>query len=430
MLEALASRLAALRNWEATRSSRSAMKALDASACWRLCDALGRPQQRLRCVHVAGSKGKGTVATLVGAALDAAGYRVCLITSPHLLSVTERVRLGPQLAPIGEVELAANVEAAMDAVEATPDATLFDVLIAASLRAAAKRRCDWAVVECGLGGRRDSTNVLGAEVSVLTSVELEHTEVLGHTVSLIAREKAAIASRRGALVASRSAVPLAARFVAASVAKRRGARFLVANDVKPSKTASHFGASNLGVAGRVLDELGRRGLLKKRGRRVSAGLLRRPTTLAVARAALLGRRQWLRPNLLVDGAHTKESVRSLAKSGAPVGGVALIALASDKNIDDFAAAVVKFMRPRAVVCASLDDDTTTAANLQTTLARLDPTLIVHVVSEDALAAATALAATLNTPVLAFGSFRLCADLLRQDRNKTGTLDISEPTPVS
>lgn len=396
------------------------MKTLDASACWRLCDALGRPQHRLRCVHVAGSKGKGTVAALVGAALDAAGYRVCLVTSPHVLSVTERVRLGPRLAPIGETELAANVEAAMDAVEAAPElcsATAFDVLIAASLRAAARRRCDWAVVECGLGGRRDSTNVLGAEISVLTSVELEHTEVLGHTVSLIAREKAFIASRRGALVASRSAVPAPARFVAASVAKRRGARFVVANDVKPSssKTARHFGASNLGVAGRVLDELGRRGLLRKRRRRarVSAGLLRRPTTLAVARAALPARRQWLRPKLLVDGAHTKESVRSLAKSGAPVGGVALIALSSDKNIDDFAGAVVKFMRPRAVVCASLDDDTTTAHDLQTVLAHLDPTLVVRVVAQDALATANELAATFDTPVVALGSFRLCAELLRQ-----------------
>lgn len=147
------------------------MKALDSSSCARLCDLLGRPQRRLRFVHIAGSKGKGTVATLVGAGLDAAGYRVCVITSPHVDSLAERVLVGRGLQRINEDELASHLEVVLAAAEAAPKlaVTWFDVLIAASLYAASHNKCDWAVVECGLGGRTDSTNFIGAEIAALTS---------------------------------------------------------------------------------------------------------------------------------------------------------------------------------------------------------------------------------------------------------------------
>lgn len=251
-LAAASKRLAALQNWE--KADRLAMKAVNSRACDRLCKALGRPQARLRFVHIAGSKGKGTVATLVGAALESAGFRVCVVTSPHVESIVERLRLSPGLAPIGDDEFADRMEEAADAAAFCEGVTYFDALVAASYQAARRRKCDWCVVECGLGGRGDSTNCVGAEVAALTSVELEHTEVLGDTVSLIAREKAAIASKRGVLVASRAAVPRPARRVAAAVAARRGARFVLAGN-DPRKT-SPFGASNLGLAKRILDVLG------------------------------------------------------------------------------------------------------------------------------------------------------------------------------
>ena len=104
-----------------------------------------------------------------------------MLSSPHVESLTERVRIDGQ--PIGEAPLADALEAALDARAAAAargsgggGASWFDVFVAASLLACAEARVGWAVVECGLGGRRDSTNVLGAEVALLTSVELEHTE--------------------------------------------------------------------------------------------------------------------------------------------------------------------------------------------------------------------------------------------------------------
>ncbi|KAJ8608714.1 hypothetical protein CTAYLR_009653, partial [Chrysophaeum taylorii] len=360
-----------------------------------------------------GSKGKGTVAALVGAGLEAAGFRVCVLSSPHVESVTERVRLRG-LAPIGEEVLAKSIEAALN--RAVPGATWFDVFVAASLHAA--RHCDWAVIECGLGGRRDSTNVLDAEVCALTSVELEHVEVLGPTVSRIAREKAAIASRRGVLVASAACPPAALR-AAKDVAANRGAGFALA---EPDPRPTPFLRSNLGLAKRILDHLGRRGLRCKRPplRRVSGRLLDRPRPLRVARAALPARREWLAPDLLVDAAHTPAAVRSLASYvGGNRAAVALLGLADDKDLDGVAAAVVERLRPRAVVCVCLDDDgnsrTRAAALRRIFLANSldvlgDPT--PRVLDGAILAATLERARTIGAITLAFGSFRLCAQLAR------------------
>lgn len=131
-------------------------------------------------MHVAGSKGKGSVVALVSAALQSAGHRCGTLTSPHVERVNERLRL--QGAPTSDDALAAALEATMAArataaarKSAGGDASWFDVFIAASLWSVASEGAGWAVVECGLGGRGDSTNVLGAEVSVLTSVELERS---------------------------------------------------------------------------------------------------------------------------------------------------------------------------------------------------------------------------------------------------------------
>ena len=135
--------------------------------------------------HVAGSKGKGTVCALVGAALEAAGHRVGVVTSPHAVRVEERLRVDG-----AEVEggaLAARVAEAADAVaEARATdvmplaaATWFDCFTAAAVATAFDLRCDALVVECGLGGLRDSTNFLAAPVSVVASVELEHVDALG-----------------------------------------------------------------------------------------------------------------------------------------------------------------------------------------------------------------------------------------------------------
>jgi len=148
---------------------------------------LGEPQRRFPAIHVVGTNGKSTLTRTVDATLRAEGLRVGSFTSPHVSGWGERISIG------GEE---ADFEAAVARVRAVCErhrATQFETLTAAALQAFADARVDVAVVEAGLGGRLDATNVLDARVVVLTNVALEHTDVLGDTREAIAREKLAVA---------------------------------------------------------------------------------------------------------------------------------------------------------------------------------------------------------------------------------------------
>jgi dihydrofolate synthase/folylpolyglutamate synthase len=157
---------------------------------------LGHPQDRLRIVHITGTKGKGSTSAMLAAALRAAGYRAGLFTSPHLVRVEERIRVDDE--PITPGELAALVgEIAPDvrALEASPGGagpTFFEIGTALGFLHFIRRRVEVAVVEVGLGGRFDSTNVCAPLVSVITSVGLDHTVQLGTTLEAIAYQKAGI----------------------------------------------------------------------------------------------------------------------------------------------------------------------------------------------------------------------------------------------
>ncbi|MCP3920907.1 MAG: bifunctional folylpolyglutamate synthase/dihydrofolate synthase [bacterium] len=158
---------------------------------------VGDPHVALRCVHVAGTKGKGSVCALVGAGLTRAGHTVGVYGSPHVERMNERIKLNG--AEIEDGVLADALTRALDAREeavraetAARDATWFDIVTTTAFLVFAEAGVDWAVVEVGLGGRLDSTNVVTPEVCVVTSIALEHTSVLGGTRVRIAREKAGI----------------------------------------------------------------------------------------------------------------------------------------------------------------------------------------------------------------------------------------------
>lgn len=158
----------------------------------------GDPHERVRLVHVTGTKGKGSTSAMLAAVLRASGFCVGLFTSPHLTDVRERIQVDSE--PISEAELAARVAelapavAAMDA-DGFPPPTFFEIGTALGFLHFAYRRCDLAVIEVGLGGRFDSTNVCRPLVSVVTSVGLDHTAQLGSTAEAIAYQKAGIIKR-------------------------------------------------------------------------------------------------------------------------------------------------------------------------------------------------------------------------------------------
>ena len=155
----------------------------------RLMAHVGNPHEQLRAVHVAGTNGKGSTCHLIAAALQAAGLKVGLFTSPHLVSLTERIRINGT--PVPENEVAAFVERNKDFLDELQP-SFFETMTAMAFEWFVQQKVDIAVIEVGLGGRLDSTNVLTPLLSVITNIGFDHTEFLGNTLAQIAREKAGI----------------------------------------------------------------------------------------------------------------------------------------------------------------------------------------------------------------------------------------------
>lgn len=160
---------------------------------WRLLDALGNPQDRLPpVIHIAGTNGKGSTQAMIGAGLEAQGLRVHAYTSPHLARFHERIRLAGHL--ISEDALTQALDRCYEANDGA-DITYFEITTCAALLAFAETPADYTLLEVGLGGRLDATNVMTPALSIITPVDLDHQQFLGDTLPAIAGEKAGIIKR-------------------------------------------------------------------------------------------------------------------------------------------------------------------------------------------------------------------------------------------
>lgn len=288
---------------------------------------LGRPHDKFRCVHIAGTKGKGSTSAMVESVLRAAGYTTGLFTSPHLHTFRERIRLnGALMTKTQLVDLLARCQPAIDA---TPDITAFEVMTALAFVFFADQGVDWAVLEVGLGGRLDATNVVHPAVCAITSLSYDHMELLGHTLSLIAFEKAGIIKAGVPVVTAPQEAEAMA--VIRRVSKDTGARLIVVGEdwtCDPDGrdlTGQHLRITgpagqpvlsglrirllgqhqrdNATVAVAVLHEL------REQGVAISDEALRQ----GLASARWPGRFEILhqRPTLVVDSAHNEDSAQKL-----------------------------------------------------------------------------------------------------------------------
>jgi dihydrofolate synthase/folylpolyglutamate synthase len=162
----------------------------DLARMFALVESLGNPQNQYPTIHVAGTKGKGSVSALCASALQAQGYTVGLYTSPHLKDFEERIQVNGK--PIPRDDLVTMVEQIKPHVSAIPRLTTFEITTALGFLYFALSKVDVAVIEVGLGGRLDATNVITPLVAVITSISLDHTGILGDTLGKIAAEKAGI----------------------------------------------------------------------------------------------------------------------------------------------------------------------------------------------------------------------------------------------
>ncbi|MBI4418379.1 MAG: bifunctional folylpolyglutamate synthase/dihydrofolate synthase [Ignavibacteriales bacterium] len=291
---------------------------------------LGNPETQFPSIHVAGSNGKGSTAALLAASLTAAGYRTGLYTSPHLVSFHERIRIDGK--PILERQIPEYVRLLRPIIEELRT-TFFEAVTALAFRYFADEKVDIAVVETGLGGRLDATNVLNPVVSVLTTVSLEHTQILGNSLAAIAYEKAGIIKRGIPCVSGVTAHP-AREVIHRTCHSRRsrlietaGGRAEVGRSDLTGSTASFvlgkkglrdvkiglagaFQVSNAFVALATLWELGHRGF------NVTEADIRRGFARVTALTGFRGRLTVARrrPLTIVDVAHNPAAVRQLVQA--------------------------------------------------------------------------------------------------------------------
>ena len=367
----------------------------------KLMTVLGLPQRRFASIHVVGSNGKSSTARMIAAILERHGLRTGSYTSPHLRTFAERVEVGER--PLPEPAFAAAVARAARAAELVnrtlpenDEVTQFEALTAAAYHALASSGVEVAVIEAGLGGRYDATNVIPSKVQALTSVGLEHTRWLGPTIEDIAREKLAVVRDHATLVTG-PLVPEAAA---------------VAREVVAARHASH-----VEVTEPWRGPLGPRGDFQRWNFAVAAAaaeaFVAEPVAFehAAVEVRVPGRLEEIAdsPPTLIDSAHNPDGARALAQSLEGERFTGVVAILDDKD----AAAMLRELLPlfdRVVFTRSANPRSLPPATLQSLATQLGgpPSEVVPDPKR-----ALERAREIGEPVLATGSIYLIADHVRE-----------------
>ncbi len=293
-----------------------------------LCEELGSPQKKLKCIHVAGTNGKGSTCTFIAGVLQKAGYKTGLYTSPYVIEFRERIRLDGEF--ISKDDLVSVTERVKCALQKENSQgiypTEFEAITAAAFLYYTEKRCDVVVLETGLGGRFDATNIIENPLAeIITSVSLDHTKVLGDTIEKIAWEKAGIIKPRSAVITSVNQHPDALRVIS-DTAKEMNARLILADDKKmfSDKRVTLFGTDvsyngqdiHISIPGVCQPEnlslcLECFTLLKEKGYNITDDDISNGISSAFipARTEILSRN----PLVILDGSHNDSSTKALAE---------------------------------------------------------------------------------------------------------------------
>jgi dihydrofolate synthase/folylpolyglutamate synthase len=386
----------------------------------RLMTVLGHPEQAFKSIHVVGTNGKSSTTRMIAAILARHGHRVGAYLSPHLIGFNERIRVDDQ--DITPQQMADAIERALHGAEQVnrssggeDPVTQFELLTAAAYSELAARGVEVAVVEAGLGGRYDATNVIPSKVQVLTSVGLEHTRWLGPTITAIAREKLDVV-RPGATLVLGAGMHPDALAVAQEIAAQRGATIVQA------EADPHAAVGALGTFQRRNFALARATAQAFLGKLDEAAVV-----AAAADVRVPGRLQIVdqHPLTLLDGAHNPDGIAALAESlpeivasARTVDGrvVAVVSILDDKD----AAAMLRSLAPLCdalVLTSSHNPRVLPPPTLSSLLDQLAPeiTSVAEIVREPhaALRRARELAGP-GGVVIAAGSLYLIADLMHDE----------------
>lgn len=290
-----------------------------------VCAALGDPQKELRAIHVAGTNGKGAVCAMIEACLRSGGLRACRYTSPHLVRINERFFVDGKLVDDATLERAADKVFHADS-DTNSQLTFFEALTAVAFIAFSEAKCDYAVLETGLGGRLDATNICVPEICVITKIGLDHCDWLGDTVEKIAAEKAGIIKKGVPIVLGKNEPEVIA--VVKARASEVGAPFFYAPDMADeSEIPDGFSLEGAFNRENAVTALAALKVLKKGSR---DGL---SNVVWPGRFQRVGR-------FIIDGAHNPPAARALAAAlskYAPFAGsvpTLIAGFCGDKDVDE------------------------------------------------------------------------------------------------
>ena len=403
-----------------------------------LLERLGNPHLKARTVHVAGTKGKGSVAAMIASVLTNSGYRTGLYTSPHLHTFNERVRVDGEL--ITDEEITALVKKLKPEEQAVNERatygklTTFELITVLGFMYFDLKKVDFQVIEVGLGGRLDATNVVQPEVSVITTIGFDHMEVLGNTITEIAAEKAGIIKRDGIVVSS-SQVDEAEKVIA-SVCREKNAELIkVGSDVTFWGNEYDVDYQNFLVNGRLdryeltIPLIGDHQLinattavaalevLSEKGFAITKESMRN----GMSKVNWPGRLQLLstKPLLVVDGAHTPESVRrmreSLEKYFSFDKAIVIIGSSSDKDISG----IVEELTPlfgKAIITRSIHPRSMSADTIVKEFRRRGVQAVVVDDFSEVLSVALSMAGE-NDLVCATGSLFIVAGVIEEAKRQ-------------
>jgi len=402
----------------------------------RLAQVAGHPELGLRAVHVAGSKGKGSVTTMVASILTEAGLKTARYLSPHVTEYRERICLNARFFDEGTYAAAGNilrdiVDRYGAEVAKNDEPTFFELLTLFYFLCAQEASCTAGAIETGLGGRLDATNIVTPLVSVITPIEMEHTEYLGNTIAAIAGEKAGIikASRPVALARQ----PPEALAVFRAAAERAGSLLLYLpeeaflTEIHSDTTGTHFYLSfrNSGAfsAPRQV-RLAQSGEIQAYNAALAALAVRTAFPEVDEAAIVRGLENTVlparferildRPPFIIDGAHTPESIALTVATFVSLygdGGLLLFACAADKNAREMARLLVPHFSRVMVTTPGTFKKSDLDGVHQAFRAHLDagrPELSRFEHTEEAVAAAVEAGGQNGLPILCVGSFYLAA----------------------
>ncbi len=274
----------------------------------QLAAYLGNPETKFKSIHVAGTNGKGSTSHMLASILQEAGYKVGLYTSPHLKDFRERIRINGATIP---EEYVIDFISIHQPYFESNQLSFFEMTVGMAFQYFAESKVDIAVVEVGLGGRLDSTNIIIPEISVITNIGLDHTRFLGNTLAEIASEKAGVIKEGVPVVIGRNAEETSKVFVEAAKASQSPLHFaedcnrtLYSSDLKGS-----YQKENIKTVLQTID------LIKSNGWNISEDNIKKGLQNVVKNTHLLGRWQILqeKPKVICDTAHNEDGLKIVMK---------------------------------------------------------------------------------------------------------------------